>query len=418
MEQSVSMKKGVDAVAEAVAPSVSTPMPHSALTNPPPAPQSTTSDVVPRALPASRVPPPSSVPPAIARFAERTYHALGSLQSRLLPPEAVMMNLINGFGLPRCIWVAAELGIADRLAEGPLDVEDLARAVDANADALYRVLRALASAGIFEEDGERRFAINRLAECLRSDAPMSMRPWARYVGAGWYWEAWGSFMTTVKNGRTIHENVHGRRFFEYYADNHGYTELFDAAMSSASALAIPAIVGGYDFSQLRSVVDVGGGEGSLLAAILHANPGVSGTLYDRAEAVERARHEGPLSDPALAGRVTFEAGDFFASVPAGYDAYLLKWIVHDWNDAEAGVLLGNVRRASSAGTRLLVAEMLVGEPNAPTAAKLLDLAMLGLTGGRERTEAAYRALLSEAGFDLRRVFATASPFSVIEGLAR
>ena len=260
-----------------------------------------------------------------------------------------MMNMINGFALPRCIWVAAELGIADHLAAEPAHVEDLARAVDANADALYRVLRALASAGIFEEVAEGRFANNRLADCLRSDAPQSMRPWARYVGAPWYWEAWGSFMTSVRSGRTIHENVHGRRFFDYYSDNPGYTELFDAGMSSASALAIPAIVGGYDFSRVRSMVDVGGGEGSLLAAVLQANPGVRGTLYDRAEAVDRARAAGPLTTPSLAERVTFAVGDFFESVSPGHDAYVMKWILHDWNDEEAAVVLGNVRRAAPPG---------------------------------------------------------------------
>jgi hypothetical protein len=354
----------------------------------------------------------------VARLAEQAYNALGSLQARLLPPEAVMMNMINGFGLPRCIWVAAELGVADRLADAPMYVEDLAQAVGANSDALYRVLRALASAGIFEEVGQGRFAINRLADCLRSDAPLSMRPWAQYVGAEWYWQAWGSFMATVKNGKTIHENVHNRRFFQYYADNPGYTEMFDAAMSSVSALANPAIVGGYDFSRLGSVVDLGGGEGALLAAVLHENPGVRGTLYDRAEVMTRARNGGPLAMPSIAERVTFATGDFFESVPSGHDAYLMKWILHDWDDAEAGIILGNVRRAAARGTRLIVAEMMVDDGNAPSAAKLLDLAMLGLTGGRERTEAGYRGLFSDAGFSLRRVFPTASPFSVMEAIAR
>jgi C-methyltransferase len=368
--------------------------------------------------PPARISPPSSVPPAAARFAEHAYNALASLQARLLPPEAVMMNLINGFGLPRCIWVAAELGIADRLAEMPMYVEDLAGAVGANPDALYRVLRALASAGIFEEVGEGRFAINRLADCLRSDAPLSMRPWARYVGADWYWQAWGSFMTTVKNGKTIHENLHNRRFFQYYADNPGYTETFDAAMSSVSALANPAIVGGYDFSRLGSVVDIGGGEGALLAAILHDNPGVRGTLYDRAEVMSRAQESGPLALPSIADRVTFATGNFFESVPSGHDAYLLKWILHDWDDEEVSAILGNVRRAATRGTRLLVAEMVVSKGNGASAAKLLDLAMLGLTGGRERTEAGYSGLFSDAGFSLLRVFPTASPFSVLEAVAR
>ena len=370
----------------------------------------------PAASPAPRVPSPSSVHPSIARFAERTYRALGNLQSRFLPPEAVMLNMINGFGLPRCIWVVAELGIADQLKSTPMDIEDLARAVEANPDALYRVMRALTSAGIFEEVSERRFAINRLAECLRSDAHISMRAWAQYVGAPWYWETWGSFMTTVRNGRSIHENIHKRTFFQYYEDHPGYTKAFDAAMSSVSALSIPAIVGGYDFSRASSLVDIGGGEGCLLAAILQAYPSLRGVLYDRPEVIVQAQRSGPLVGSAVAQRVTFSSGDFFSTVPAGHDTYLVKWILHDWDDGDAETILRSVRRAVAPGTRLLVAEMIVD--NGYAAAKWLDLAMLGLTGGRERTEAAYRALLSNAGFVLRRVCPTASPFSVLEAIAQ
>lgn len=328
-----------------------------------------------------------------------------------------MMNHINSFGLTRCIWAAAELGVADHLAAGPMPVEELARAVGANADALYRILRALASAGIFEEVNERCFALNRLADCLRSDAPFSMRAWARYTGADWYWNVWSSFMTTVQNGRTIHENIHHERFFEHYAKNPGYTAIFDEAMCSASSLANPAIAGGYDFSAIRSLVDIGGGQGALLAAILQANPALRGTLYERAEVVDRAREAGFLSLPAVAERVSFVSGNVFDSVPSGHDGYLMKWILHDWNDDEAALVLDNVRRAAAPGAKLLVAEMIVEPGNDPSAAKLLDLAMLALTGGRERTRIEYRTLLAKAGFDLRRVLPTASPYSVLESVA-
>jgi hypothetical protein len=357
-------------------------------------------------------------PPVIARVAERAYNMLGSLQSRVLPAEVVMMNYINAFGISRCIFAAAELGVADLLAErGPTGVDDLAGAVGAHPDALYRVMRALASSGIFEEVAPRRFALNRLAECLRSDAPASLRPWARYAGAEWYWNAWGSFMTTVRNGRTIHENIHGKRFFEHYAENPGYTALFDEAMTSASALANHAIAAAYDFSRVRSLVDLAGGHGALLAGILTACPALRGALYERPDVIARAREAGHLRAPEIADRVELIAGDVFESVPAGYDAYLMKWILHDWDDAEAAALLANVRRAAAPGARLLIAEMVVEPGNDPSAAKLLDLAMLALTGGRERTLDEFRALLAASGFELRRARATASPYSVLEAVA-
>jgi hypothetical protein len=325
-----------------------------------------------------------------------------------------MMNYINGLGLQRCIWVVAELGVADQLAAGPLRVGDLARAVDANVDAMFRVMRALAAFGIFDEMEDGMFSLNRLANCLRSDAPLSMRPWARYVGAEWHWNAWGSFMKTVKNGRTIHENIHEQSFFEHYAEN-GYTPVFDDAMSSVSALANPAIVAAYDFSRVHSLVDIGGGEGALLATILQANPKVQGTLYERADVIGRARAASFLATAGLAERVTFVAGSIFESAPRGKDAYLMKWILHDWNDREALLILRNIRRAASSGAKLLVAEMIVDPGN--RAAKLVDLAMLALTGGRERTEAEYRGLFAKADFELRHVYPSASPYSVLEAVA-
>jgi C-methyltransferase len=359
--------------------------------------------------------PPSRVPPVIARLAQGVHRALGRVRNYLLPPEAVMLNQIYSLKLLRCIWIAAELGIADRLAHGAMHVDDLARAVDANPDALRRVLRALASADIFEESAEGTFALNRLANCLATDAPSSVRASARYMGSQWNWAAWGALMPTVRNGRTIHENVHQQRFFEHYEAN-GYTPMFDAAMTGLSSLFAPAIVDGYDFGTLNSLVDIAGGEGALLAEILKANPSLRGALYERPEVIERAQSAPFLAAPELQSRATFVSGDIFEAIPGNFDGYFMKWILHDWSDAQAARILDNVRRAARSGARLIVAEMVLETSN--TTANLLDVAMLALTGGRERTASEYRKLFSTAGFELVRVHPTASPFSLLEGLAR
>lgn len=355
-----------------------------------------------------------SVPPPVFRFAERLHHALSRWRNHVFPPEVVMLDHIDSFVLLRCIWIAAELGVADHLTHGAMQVSDLARVVNANPDALQRVMRALASAGIFKETSDGSFALSRLADCLRTDAPMSMRACARYLGAEWHWNAWGSVMSTIRNGRTIHENVHNRRFFEYY-EAKGYTPEFDAAMSGVSALAIPAIVAGYNFAKVRALVDIAGGEGVLLAAILRANPAMRGTLYERPEVIARARQAPFLVAPEVAARVTFASGSMFEAIPEGFDGYLMKWLLHDWSDEDAALVLRNVRRAAKPGAKLLVVEMVVKSSNKN--AKLLDVAMLALTGGRERTESEYRSLFATAGFDLRRVYATASPYSVLEAVA-
>jgi hypothetical protein len=359
-----------------------------------------------------RIPSPSSVPPMLARFADRAFHALGHLQTHMLPPEAIIMNHLNSFVLPRCIWVAAELGIADHLVASSRHIDDLAAVVGANADALYRVMRFLSSAGIFDEKKGKHFAINGLAECLRSDSPTSMRNWARYVGAPWYWNDWASLLGAVQNGRTVHENAEGMSFFDYYT-KHGYTSTFDAGMSSVSSLANPAIAASYEFSRLNSVVDIAGGQGALLATILKANSGLRGILFERAEIVEVSRRGGVLSQ--FGDRVAFEAGSIFESIPSGHDGYLMKWILHDWSDGEVTTILRNIRRAAAPDATLLVAEMVV-ESNNP-AAMLLDIGMLALTGGRERTINEYRSLFSDSGFELRRVRPTASPYSLLEAVA-
>lgn len=374
--------------------------------------------------PKTRV-PPRMPPVAAARMVEGAVLALDALKTRLMPAPILMSTVFSGgMILARCVSAAAELRVADHLAEGPRSIEDLGRLCDCNVDALYRFLRALAGHGIFEELEERRFQLTRLSECLRSDAPMSVRGWAHYVGVEWYWQLWGALVGTLRNGKTAHENLHERRFFEWYEENPEYAEVFDEAMSSFSRIANPAIVAAYDFAALGTLVDVGGGQGSLLGTILRTCPRLHGTLIDQPKVIEKARRSGELADPELAGRCEFVAGSFFDELPPGRDAYLFKWILHDWSDDEVRRILHNCRRAMGLGApgggrgrRLLVVEMLIEPGNQPSPAKLLDVAMLALTGGRERTAEEFRRLFEEAGFLLQAVHPTVSPYSVIEGIA-
>jgi hypothetical protein len=362
---------------------------------------------------------PRMPPVAAVRMVEGAVEALDALKTRLLPAQVVMSTVLSGgLILSRCVSAAAELGVADHLAEGSRSIEDLARLCDCNEDALYRFLRALAGHGIFEELEGRRFQQSRLSECLRSDVPMSLRGWAHYAGVEWYWQLWGSLVGTLRNGKTVHENLHQRRFFEWYEDHPAYAQVFDEAMSSFSGVANPAIVAGYDFAALDTLVDVGGGQGSLLGSILRSCPRLRGTLFDQPQVIEKARRSSDLGDPEVAGRCEFIGGSLFEELPPGRAAYLFKWILHDWNDEEVRHILHNCRRAMGGrGQRLLVVEMLIESGNRPSPAKLLDIAMLALTGGRERTVEEFRALFEETGFALKDVHPTVSPYSLIEAVA-
>lgn len=358
------------------------------------------------------------IPPAfVVRGLERLINGLERLKNRLSMPQAVVLeHMVLDVVIARCLYVAAELRIADLLRDGPRSVDDLARETGMHPDALHRFLRTLASVGFFRETDERTFALTRLSECLRADAQGSMLATAQYVGADWIFAGWSGIMATVKNGKTHHENVHGMPFFSWYDSNPEYRRIFDDAMASMSAMAILTIRAAYDFSSLRTIVDVGGGEGGLLAAILRATPHLQGTLFDLPHVITRAEQVGLLSSADVTARVAMVGGNFFDEIPAGHDAYVLKWILHDWNDADALRILASCHRAMQQRGTLLIVEMLVGTKNQHSLAKFSDIGMLVLTGGRERTEYEFRELLRNAGFVLRRVLPTASGYSVLEAV--
>lgn len=330
------------------------------------------------------------------------------------PPQAALMQMIMGFMLSQAIYVAAKLGIADLLNDEPMSAEELAQETETDARSLYRVLRALASAGIFSEVEERRFALTPLAEVLRSDAQGSLRASAIFMGEDWHLRPWVDIMHGVKTGRTSFEHVYGKEYFPYiYEPEHREeARVFDEAMTSMSSYVSPTIAAAYDFRGIDHLVDVGGGHGLLLASILKANPQMKGVLFDAPQVAEGALKL--MAQEGLTERCAVAAGDFFEAVPEGADAYIMKHIIHDWDEERALRILKNCHRAMQPHGRLLLVEMVLPEGDAPSPGKFLDLEMLLLAGGQERTEEEYRTLLAKAGFELTSVTPTQSPMSIVE----
>ena len=329
-----------------------------------------------------------------------------------IPPEAILSQMLWGGLIQQSIYAIAKLGIADFLAKKPQTADELAAETGMHAPSLYRVLRTLASVGIFAENADEKFELTPVAEPLRRDAANSMRDFALMLGGEWHWRMFGEVMHSVKTGATAQEKACGAELFEYLANNAEDAEVFNRAMTSHSLAAVPAIVEGYDFSGIGKLVDIGGGQGILLAGILKANPQMQGILFDMLSVI--ARESDLLEQEGVAARVEKVAGDFFRSVPAGADAYLMKHIIHDWTDEQSIKILQNIGSAISGSGKVLIVEMVVPEGNEPSPSKILDLQMLIGTGGKERTEKEYRELLGAAGFRLNRVVATRSPLSVVE----
>jgi SAM-dependent methyltransferase len=328
------------------------------------------------------------------------------------PPQIALLQMMTGFWVSQSIYVVARLGIADLLRDGPKTSEELAEKAGAHGPTLCRLLRALSGLGIFAEDEHRRFSLTPLAEPLRS-GPNSLRAMAIHMGEDPSWAAWGKLLDCVRTGEVGFKLAHGTEVFPYYAEHRESLEPFNEAMTNLSEAVIRTIVPAYDFSSIHKLVDIGGGHGSLLAAVLKANPNLRGVLFDLPPAVEGARER--LTGEGVADRAEFVAGDFFESVPAGGDAYLMKLIIHDWDEERAVKILKNCHSAMADGGRLLLIESVVPAGNEPSFSKGMDLQMLIMTGGRERTEAEYRELLAAGGFILTRVIPTESPMSIIEG---
>jgi O-methyltransferase/methyltransferase family protein len=338
-----------------------------------------------------------------------------SSDAQTVRPAEAMQELVLAAWISQSITAVADLGVADALAAGPLPIDELAGRVGADPDALGRLLRALISKGIFARRDNGRYELTPLADVLRSDAPVSMAPMARFVGARQHREHWSLLTDAIKTGRSGVPALRGKGFFDYLGDEPEFAQIFNDAMTGLSGLSIGPVVDAYDFTRFGTIVDVAGGHGRLLAAILASAPDARGVLYDLREVIAGA--PALLRENGVAERVRLAEGSFFDGVPAGGDAYVLKHIIHDWDDDPSVRILRKVRSAAAPGAALLLVETVIPEDDSASVAKWVDMEMLVINDGRERTAGEYRRLFDHAGFEMIGVVDTASRFSIIEGRA-
>jgi hypothetical protein len=318
---------------------------------------------------------------------------------------AELRRLVNGYQVSQAIHAAAILGLADLLADGPRASDELAVATGTDSYALYRLLRALSSVGVFREDGERRFELTELGSPLRSDSPDSIADMVVYSGRPYYRQAWASLLDSVRTGKSAFRLVHDVDGWEYRAQRPDENAVFDRAMAAMSRMQARSLLDAYDFGRFRKIVDVGGGSGYLLKTLLAEYGELRGVLFDQPQVVAGVE---------LGERGEVVAGSFFEAVPEGGDAYLLKSILHDWEDAEAVSILRTVRRH---GPTILVLERVLGPPNEGAEEKFSDLNMLVATGGTERTREEFAALFDASGYRLVEITPSSSTMCVIEGVA-
>ena len=328
-------------------------------------------------------------------------------------PVQTVLEVSGGYVLPRCLHVVADLGVADVLDETPRTAPELAAAVGAHPDALGRVLRLLAAHGVFAWEGE-TFWHTPASRLLRTDHPQSMRAFTRMFGLPLFWETYTAFAYSVRTGGVAAAQVHPGGFFAYLAEHPEAGSIFNAAMAAKAQGAVAGVLAAYDFSGFGLIGDIGGGHGHLLRAVLDAVPGARGVLFDLPHVVEEAA---ALAAGASADRLTLQAGDFFKDALPRCDAYLLMEVIHDWGDDEAVAILQAVRRAAPPHARLLVIEQMVPDAPGPHWTKTLDIHMLALLGGRQRTQREYAALLDRAGFAFQRQLDTAAGVAILEAVA-
>lgn len=328
-------------------------------------------------------------------------------------PTARLLGLTAGFGIFQALHVAARLGIADALGEDARPADAMAAELAAEPQALYRLLRALSSVGVFAEDAPGIFRNTPASAKLMTAAPGSLRGFVMLAGSEECWRSWGELRHAIKTGQPAFDQVYGEPLFDYFAKNPEPARVFDEAMAGRSAAEITALLAAYDFSDAGHIVDVGGGNGTLLSAILAKYPQLEGTVFDLPHVVDAARE---IDANRRQPRLHFAGGSFFDEMPVAGDTYLLKKVIHDWGDEPARRVLARCRAAMSPRARLLLIESVVPASGAPTFMTFLDLWMLVFAGGRERTEEEYRALLGSAGLSLRRVVPTGSPVCVIEAV--
>ncbi|MEE2854230.1 MAG: methyltransferase [Actinomycetota bacterium] len=338
---------------------------------------------------------------------------MGRVYQRLAPPPITVIDLIFGGFLSQAISAAAQLGIADALAAGPLTKQDLARRVGADPDSVARLMRLLISRGVFRRCRDGRFALNALADTLRTDSPISTRGVALLYGSPQHRANWTLLADAVRTGEPNPPKVLGKDVFGYLREDPEFAEIFNTAMTSTSAILEAAVVAAYDFSDFGVIADIGGGHGRLLSSLLAAAPNARGVLFDLPEAVEGAPPL--LAAHGVADRVTVTGGSFFDSVPSA-DAYVMKNVIHDWPDDEAIAIFGTIKAAAPPGAKLLLLEMVIPDHDREFLGHYADMEMLVMAGALERNRKQWTDLLQRGGFRLQRVVQTAGPLCVIEAI--
>ena len=331
-----------------------------------------------------------------------------------LPPHAQLIQMGTAYWVSRVVYAAAKLGLADHLSAGPRSAVELAGPTHTHAPSLHRLMRTLASLGILTESAAPRFALTSLGEALKTGAPGSARSTLLALGSNWSMAAWEHVMHSLETGGTGMEKAWNVPVFEFLSTHPEEASLFSETMVGFHGAEPPAVAAAYDFADFETIVDVGGATGNLLAAILDRHHRPRGVLFDRPHVVVDA--PALLKARGVSERVTIEPGDFFTTVPTGGDAYLLSHIIHDWNEDQCLTILGHCRKAMKPGSRLLIIEMVLPPGDTPHPGKMLDMVMLVIAGGQERSEGEYAALLAKAGFRLTRVVPTASAVSVVEAV--
>lgn len=332
-----------------------------------------------------------------------------------LSPEATLMSLVMGTGMVQLIGVAAELGIADLLREGPMSAKAIAEATGTIPRYTYRVLRGLSNFDVIREHEQQRFSLTPVGAYLLKDVPGSFNALARMTSKSWFWQAFSNLLHTLKTGESGFRTAHGMSMFDWLSKNPKDASLFGDAMSTFSGTEVALILEAYDFSRFRCVVDVGGGHGMLLTSILDTNLATTGILFDMPDVVARTKSE--LQTTGFAERCKVIGGSFFDNVPSGGDLYLLKHVLHDWDDEKASQILKRIAEAMHPGAHLLVMEQGITPPGIPGPGKLMDISMMALSeGGMERTAEEHAKLLEGAGIQFTRTIHTPGPISIFEGV--
>ena len=334
-------------------------------------------------------------------------------QPQTTPPHDGVLQLLNGAHVAGAVSCLAQLGIPDLIEAAPKSAEELASEIGANPQALYRLLRATASVGVLSEGPGGKFSHTPMSAVLRSDANPSLRAFAIMSGREWHARGWSHLEYCVRTGKQALDQIYGEPVFEFLKQHSAEAQIFNDAMTELSMIDSPAVAEAYDFDGIRSIVDVGGGHGLLLATILEKNAHLRGTLYEVPHVVEGAAN-GPLK--SVMERCTVACGDMFCSVPAGADAYIMKHIIHDWPDDLCLKILKACRRSVNPGGKLLVVDCVIQPGNDFSPSKFLDLQMLIFPSGCERTEKQFRELFAAAGWKLSRIIRTGVPDSIVEGV--